>query len=190
MTDYSVCVNLTSDIPIYRKMQRMGEVQEQQARWQVQQDLSMKIVEPSVSEYSSNITWATKADGSLRMCVNYAPIKELTVKDRFPLARQETIIERLRGYKYLALMAYRLGFHNWSLHPADRHMLAFSTSFGLFQYIRLPFGWCNEPPEFQRQYTITLGTIVTWWVKKDVSEGDRDNHRAYDNKLVTLLFNG
>lgn len=43
---------------------------------------------------------------------------------------------------------------------ADRHKTAFSTPFGLYEFLRMPFGVCNGPATFQRLMQATMNDLV------------------------------
>ena len=57
----------------------------------VEQMLQARVVEPSSSPWSSNVVLAKKADGTLRFCVDYRRLNDLTYKDCFPLPRIDAL---------------------------------------------------------------------------------------------------
>ena len=191
MADIAIRVHLENDEPIYRKPKRMNSIEEATTRARINEMLEMGIIEECSSPYSANVTWAPKADETLRFCINYKPINKVTIKDRYPLPRQESIIEFIKGCSYITLADIKLGFHNLSIHPDDRHKLAFSTPFGQYQPIRLPFGWCNGPPVFQRQYDFTIAQQRVWAKAyvDDLIVKAPHNHRLHDLALATVFYN-
>lgn len=42
----------------------------------------------------------------------------------------------------------------------DRHKTAFTTPFGLFEYVRMPMGVCNGPATFQRLMQATMSDLI------------------------------
>ena len=58
---------------------------------QVDQMLRAGVIEPSFSPWSSNIVLAKKSDRSLRFCVDYRRLNDLTYKDSFPLPRIDSV---------------------------------------------------------------------------------------------------
>jgi hypothetical protein len=49
------------------------------------------LIRPSYSEFGSPILFVRKADGSLRMCIDYRGLNEVTRKDAYPLARVDEL---------------------------------------------------------------------------------------------------
>jgi len=64
---------------------------------QVDHMLRAGVIEPSSSPWSSNVVLAKKSDGSLRFCVDYRRLNNLTYKDSFPLSRIDTCLDALGG---------------------------------------------------------------------------------------------
>ena len=52
------------------------------------------IIEPSTSEWSAPVVLAKKRDGSLRICVDYRRINEVTQTDSYPIPRVDEIIDQ------------------------------------------------------------------------------------------------
>jgi hypothetical protein len=43
-----------------------------------------------------------KKDGSMRMCVDYRALNEVTIKNKYPLPRIDDLFDQLKGAKYLS----------------------------------------------------------------------------------------
>ena len=52
--------------------------------------LTNDICEPSFSPWASNVVLVKKSDGTLRFCIDYRQLNNLTVKDSYPLPRIDT----------------------------------------------------------------------------------------------------
>jgi len=51
-----------------------------------------------------------KPDGSLRFCIDYRALNKLSVKDKYPLPRQDELIDQLRGARYFTGLDLRSGY--------------------------------------------------------------------------------
>jgi len=126
---------------------------------QVDEMLQAGVIEPSSSPWSSNVVLANKADGSLRFCVDYRKLNDLTYKDSFPLPRIDTCLDALGDSMYFSTMDLRSGFWQMTINPRDADKTAFVTKKGQFRFRVLSFGLANSPSIFQRLMTMVLAGL-------------------------------
>ena len=105
------------------------------------------IIEPSTSEWAAPVVLAKKKDGSLRICVDYRRINEVTQTDSYPIPRVDEIIDQLGKAKFITTLDLAWGYWQVPVAPEHRKKTAFVTSYGLYQFKRMPFG---APATFQR----------------------------------------
>jgi hypothetical protein len=58
------------------------------------------LIRPSYSEFGSPILFVRKADGSLRLCVDYRGLNEVTRKNAYPLPRMDDTRDELKDAKF------------------------------------------------------------------------------------------
>ena len=92
---------------------------------QVEQMLQAGVIENSSSPWSSNVVLAKKSDWSLRFCVDYRRLNDLTYKDSFPLPRIDTCLDALGGSRFFSTMDLRSGFWQVAIDPMDADKTAF-----------------------------------------------------------------
>jgi len=126
---------------------------------QVDKMLQAGVIEPCSSPWSSNVVLAKKADGSLRFCVDYRKLNDLTYKDSFPLPRIDTCLDALGDSMYFSTMDLRSGFWQVAIDPCDADKTAFVTRKGQFRFKVLSFGLANSPSIFQRLMTMALAGL-------------------------------
>ncbi|WVZ70580.1 hypothetical protein U9M48_019235 [Paspalum notatum var. saurae] len=91
---------------------------------QLQEQLDKGFIRPSSSPW-----------GGKRLCVDYRPLNAVTIKNKYPLPHIDILFDQLAGAKV------------W-LREEDIPKTAFSTRYGLYEYLVMSFGLTNAPAFF------------------------------------------
>jgi len=111
--------------------------------------LTQDVIEESKSPWGAPVIIVYQNDKP-RMCIDYRKMNKATVADQHPIPRQTDILAALSGAQYLSVFDTLSGFTQLEFDEESRPISAFRTHRGLHQFKRMPFGWQNGPPEFQR----------------------------------------
>jgi hypothetical protein len=110
--------------------------------------LSKGLIRPSASPWGSPVLFVDKRDGTIRLCVDYRKLNEVTIKNKYPLPKIEDLFDQLNGAKVFSKIDLRTRYHQLKVRESDIPKTAFTTRYGLFEYIVMSFGLTNAPAYF------------------------------------------
>ena len=84
----------------------------------------------------------------MRMCVDYRPLNVVTIKNKYPLPRIDILFDQLAKANVFSKINLRLGYHQIKIRPKDIPKTAFSTRYGLYEYLVMSFVLMNAPAYF------------------------------------------
>ena len=130
--------------------------QETELKQQLDKYLAAGQIERTYSPFGAGTLFASKKDGTQRLCIDYRALNDITVKDVYPIPRIDEIIDKFTKSKYFSKIDLQQGYHHICLHPDNIKKTAFQTKFGSFHFLVMPFGLCNAPAKFQRTMNLLL----------------------------------
>lgn len=135
----------------FKGLYRMSPLEQAEAKKQVTELLAKGWIRPSTSPYGAPVLFVGKADGTLRMCVDYRALNALTVKNRYPMPRIEDLFDKLAEGKVFTSLDLQSGYHQIRITDEDVPKTAFRTPMGHYEYLVLCFGLTNAPATFQAE---------------------------------------
>ena len=83
-----------------RKLYRQSEDELKETKRQIYEYLDAGHIRPSSSAFGAPVLLVRKKDGSMRMCIDYRGLNDITVKNNFPLPRIDDLHDRLGKARY------------------------------------------------------------------------------------------
>ena len=160
---YKQHLKVADNIPVYIKNYRLPHAQYNEMHEQVQELFENDIIEDSNSAYNSPLLIVPKKSENekekWRLVVDFRQLNKKIVNDKFPLTRLEDVLDRLGRAKYFSTLDITSSFHQIELDQNSRHLTAFSTANGHYQFKRLPFGLNISSNSLQRMFMIALSGL-------------------------------
>lgn len=107
-----------------------------------------RIKEPC--EWQSNMVTVEKPDKSIRICIDLREINKYIIKERYKILSLDEFLPKLSSKKYYTLLDLKDGFHQCELDQNSKKFCSFSTPFGTYQCLRLPFGLVSGTRKISR----------------------------------------
>jgi hypothetical protein len=134
--------------PISKRPYRMPPNELAELKLQLQELLDKGYIHPSASPWGCPALFVKKKDNSLRLCVDYRPHNAVTIKNKYPLPRIDILFDQLAEAKIFSKIDLRSGYHQIKIRPSDIPKTAFSTRYGLYEYLVMSFGLTNASAYF------------------------------------------
>jgi hypothetical protein len=125
-----------------------------------------KLLDASFIEEVHHPVWLAnpvivpKANGKLRMCIDYISLNKACPKDSYPLPRIDQIVDSTSGCDLLSFLDAYSGFHQIQMSREDRKHTAFVTVNVLYCYVVMPYGLKNALPTFVWAMSKTFGDLI------------------------------
>jgi RNase H-like domain found in reverse transcriptase/Reverse transcriptase (RNA-dependent DNA polymerase)/Integrase zinc binding domain/Retroviral aspartyl protease len=135
--------------PTFEPIYALSERELATLREYIDKNLKKGYIRPSESPAGYPILFVPKKDGSLRLCVDYRKLNDITVKNRYPLPNITELQDRLAHAKIFTALDLRDGYHLIRIKQGEEWKTAFRTRYGHYEYTVMPFGLTNAPATFQ-----------------------------------------
>jgi hypothetical protein len=99
----------------------------EECRTYIEEMLGKGFIQHSKSPAGAPIMFVKKKDGSLRLCVDYRGLNQVTIKNRYPLPLTHELIDRLKGAKHFSKLDLRSGYNLVQIAKGDEWKTAFRT---------------------------------------------------------------
>ncbi|BHF76095.1 hypothetical protein SprV_0501919300 [Sparganum proliferum] len=136
--------------PVFSRPRRLAPARLAAAKAEFEHMLQMDIIRQSESPLASHLHIVPKAaSGDCRPCGNYRALNNVTVSDRYPIPHLQGFAGALFSKFVVSKINLVRAFHQIPIAPKNVSKTAVTPSFGLFEFLRMPFGLRNASKTFQ-----------------------------------------
>ena len=111
--------------------------------------LEAGVIRNSHSSWLAPIIVVPKGDGGKHLVIDYRALNKVTRKFVWPMPKVEDIFSQLNGAKYFSTLDLRAGYHHIRLTTDSIPKTAFTSPFGKYEYVKVPFRLAQAPAYFQ-----------------------------------------
>ncbi|KAJ8370954.1 hypothetical protein SKAU_G00109820 [Synaphobranchus kaupii] len=126
----------------------------------IHDSLASGIIRPSSSPVGAGFFFVGKKDGSLRPCIDYRGLNQVTIRNKYPLPLINTAFEPLSPAVTFTKLNLRNAYHLVRIREGDEWKTAFNTPLGHYEYLVVPFGLTNAPAVFQGMVNDVLRDLL------------------------------
>jgi hypothetical protein len=122
---------------------RLPEALKADVARQIKELLELGFIKPSKSEMVSPMVCVLKGrdgTGGVRIAIDYRYVNKYTVGESCPIPAIDEVIHRVGKANFISTFDCKSSFWQIAIRPEDTWLTAFITDFGVFEWLRAPFG--------------------------------------------------
>ncbi len=145
--------------PVRQRVRPLNPRMEADLKKQVDEWLAEGLVQPSSSAWATPLVPVRKKTGEIRFCCDYRRLNQATIPDAWPLPRIQETLHKLRGSRFFSSLDAAAAYWTIPMSASSRHFMAIITPFGLFEWMRMPFGLAQAGAVYSRYVCMVLQRV-------------------------------
>ena len=109
-----------------------------------------------LTPWVSSLVTVLKPNGQIRVCIDPKGLHRVLRRSHYPTPTIDEILPELSRAKVFSTVDAKNGFWHVDLDDDSSRLTTLNSPFGRFCWLRLPFGPCTAPEEFQRRLNHAL----------------------------------
>ncbi|KAL9978780.1 hypothetical protein ACROYT_G016336 [Oculina patagonica] len=138
--------------PVVRPSRRIPLAMEESVKKELDRMVKIRAIVPvsEPTEWVSQMVAAKKKDGSIRICIDPRDLNKALKRPHHPMRTVEDVASRMPNATVFSTLDARSGFWQIKLDYESSLLTTFSTPFGRYRFLRMPFGLTSASEVFQR----------------------------------------
>ena len=147
---YDCAIDLHHGAPLpSSRLYKLSRPEREAMEKYINDSLSAGFIRPSSSPVGAGFFFVAKKDHTLRPCIDFRGLNDITIKNKYPLPLIDPSFEPLHKATVFSKLDLRNAYHLIRVREGDEWKTAFNTPLGHFEYQVMPFGLTNAPAVFQ-----------------------------------------
>uniref|UniRef100_M1DKW3 Gag-pol protein n=1 Tax=Solanum tuberosum TaxID=4113 RepID=M1DKW3_SOLTU len=110
--------------------------------------LEKGFIQPSFTPWGTTVLFVRKKDSFFRMCTYYFQLNRVTIKNKYPLPRNDDLYDQLQGATCFSKIDLRSGYHQLRVRECDIPKTTFRTHYDHYDFLVMSFGLTIAPVAF------------------------------------------
>lgn len=164
--DTTIRLELAREYRYNAKLRPYSPLEERLIAEYVKKNLARGNIQRSTAKSCVGLIFVPKkGTDELRVCGNYVPLNNCLKPRTHAPPPTAAYRNKIMSAKWYSKFDIEDAYYHIKIHPSDRHLTAFRTPMGIFEYTVMPFGLSTAPAEWQLYLESILweflGTHVT-----------------------------
>ena len=146
------------------KLYNLSKPEREAMETYITDSLATGLIRPSSSPLGAGFFFVEKKDKSLRPCIDFRGLNDITIKNKYPLPLIDSAFGPLHEATIFTKLDLRNAYHLVRIREGDEWKTGFNTPLGHFEYLVMPFGLTNAPAVFQNLINDVLRDMLNCFV--------------------------